>query len=62
MSIRLQFNFIEWLWVLLVSIQSQYQSGPLLNNANPRMAPSMDPSLMSLGLAKPAFQVQVVSR
>ena len=38
MSVRVQLSFIEWLRVLLVSIQSQYEGGTLLNNPNPRMA------------------------
>jgi hypothetical protein len=62
MSVGLQLSFIEWLRVLLVGIQSQYQGGTFLNDANTRMAPSVDPSFMRLRLTKPAFQVQVVSR
>lgn len=44
-----------------VGVQRASQRRPPVDQANPRMTPAMDPALVPLGLAKPSFQVQIVS-
>src|SRR5487761_2177348 len=38
-----------------------HQRRPLLNNPNARVAMAMDPPLVALGQAEPAFQIEIVS-
>jgi hypothetical protein len=44
-----------------VGIQRMYQCWSLENQANPRVAMTVNPPLMTLGQAKPALQIEVVS-
>ena len=45
-----------------VSVQHASQGRPLANDSRPGMMPPMDSPLVAFGLAKPSFQVQIVSR
>jgi hypothetical protein len=43
-----------------VRIQCVDRSRPFLNDAYPRMAMTVDPTLVTLGQAKPSFKIEVV--
>ena len=43
-----------------VRVQSMHQRWSLENNANPGVAMTVDPPLVTLGQAKPTFQVEIV--
>jgi len=43
-----------------VCVQSMHQRWSLENNANPGVAMTVDPPLVTLGQAKPTFQVEIV--
>jgi hypothetical protein len=43
-----------------VGVESRHQRGPFKNDANPRVAMTVDPPLVTLGQAKPALQIEVV--
>lgn len=45
-----------------VGVQRASQGRPLVDQSDPCMTPSMDSPLVAFGLAKPAFQVQIVAR
>ena len=45
-----------------VGVERQDQGGPLLDEPDARMTAAVNPPLMTLGLAEPSFQVQVVVR
>ena len=45
-----------------VGIQRTSQARALMDQSDPGMTPAMDSPLVAFGLAKPAFQVQIVSR
>ena len=44
-----------------MDVQSMHQRGPLQNDTNPRVAVTVDPTLVTLGEAKPALQVEIVA-
>jgi hypothetical protein len=44
-----------------VGVQSMHQSRALQNDANPRVAMTVDPPLVTLGQAKPPLQIEIVS-
>ncbi len=43
-----------------VGVESRHQRGSFENEANPRVAMTVDPPLVTLGQAKPALQIEVV--
>ena len=43
-----------------VGVESRHQRGSFENDANPRVAMTVDPPLVTLGQAKPALQIEVV--
>lgn len=45
-----------------VGIQCASQARALMDQSDPCMTPAMDSPLVAFGLAKPTFQVQIVSR
>lgn len=57
-----QFTGGEWLRVVQMGIQGVDQARAFLYNSHPGMFASMNAAFMSLRLAKPAFQVEVVAR
>ena len=60
--IRPEFGSRVGVRVLQMSVEGQYESGPLLHEANPGMLSAVDPPRMALGLTEPTFQVQIVWR
>ena len=50
----------EGLRMRSVCVQSMHQRWSLENNANPGVAMTVDPPLVTLGQAKPTFQVEIV--
>jgi hypothetical protein len=44
-----------------VRVQSMYQRRSFENDANPRVAMTMDSPLVALGQAKPSLQIEIVS-
>ena len=48
--------------MLQVGVQRASQGRPLVNQSRPGMMAPMDSPLVAFGLAKPPFQVQIVSR
>ena len=57
-----QFGRSERAEMVQVSVQHASQGRPLANDSRPGMMPPMDSPLVAFGLAKPSFQVQIVSR
>lgn len=45
-----------------VGVQCASQGRALVDQSHPCMTPAMDSPLVAFGLAKPSFQVQIVSR
>ena len=45
-----------------VSVQRASQGRALVDQSDPRMMPAVDSPLVAFGLAKPPFQIQIVSR
>lgn len=45
-----------------VSVQRASQARALVDQSHPCMTPAMDSPLVAFGLAKPSFQIQIVSR
>ena len=59
-SIREQIVHAERLGMRRVGVESRHQRGSFENEANPRVAMTVDPPLVALGQAKPALQIEVV--
>jgi hypothetical protein len=59
-SIREQIVHGERLGMRRVGVESRHQRGSFENDANPRVAMTVDPPLVTLGQAKPALQIEVV--
>ena len=61
-AVRQQFAGGEWLRVVQMRIQGVDQARAFLHNPHAGMFASMNVAFMSLRLAKPAFQVEIVAR
>jgi len=59
-TVRQQVVDAEWFRVGVVGVQRVHQRRPFLDDPHSRMAMAVDPTLMPLGQAEPALQIEIV--